>query len=112
MPLPFGQEGADATSWVARIAVAFEEDCAGAPVADVTAALTSRVSLFVVLSVAAVEELGTLEADPLSDAGCVEDSTDVLFDFVFAASLLSGQTTFGSYAFFEQQPLKPVDWQA
>ena len=105
VPLPFGQEGADATSSVARVAVGFEIGCAGPPAAEVTAVFTSRVSLLAVLPVIAVEEVESLEVESLL-------AIDVLFEDVPTDSLLSGQTTLGSHAFFEQQPLKPVDWQA
>lgn len=47
MPFPFGQEGAKATSAVARIAVAFITASEGEPAADVREDLTLRVSLLV-----------------------------------------------------------------
>jgi hypothetical protein len=45
VPFPLGHDGADATSSVARIAVALREASAGFPEADVTTDLTERVSL-------------------------------------------------------------------
>jgi hypothetical protein len=44
--LPLGHDGADATSSVARIAVALREASAGFPEAEVTTDLTWRVSLW------------------------------------------------------------------
>jgi hypothetical protein len=45
VPFPLGHDGADATSSVARIAVALKEASASFPEAEVTTDLTERVSL-------------------------------------------------------------------
>jgi hypothetical protein len=70
VPLPFGHEGADATSSVARMAVAFN---VGVPVADVRADLTSRVSLSVLLpavvAAALTESLDVTATSLVADFG-------------------------------------------
>lgn len=66
VPLPLGQEGAKATSSVARMAVPFAGTSEGAPEAEVTMDLTVRVSLFVDPSVV-VESLAALICPSLVD---------------------------------------------
>jgi hypothetical protein len=106
VPFPFGHEVADATSSVARIAVAFS---VGVPVADVRADLTSRVSLSVlplaVVAAALTEWLEVVATSLVADFDWT--SVDVLFNVAVVDSLLSGQTTPESHAFFEQHPRKP-----
>jgi hypothetical protein len=110
VPFPLGHEGADATSSVARIAVAFN---VGVPVADVRADFTSRVSLSVLLleGVAATLTvwLEVVETSLVADFDSI--SVDVLFKVAVVDSLLSGQTTPESHAFLEQHPRKPFAWQ-
>ena len=117
VPLPPGHVGADATSAdatsaVARIAVALTAASTGLPEAEVTADLTSRVSLVlsgvtVAESVALVMGLETRSVDELD-----VDSNGIPFDIVTAEPLPSGQITSGSHAFFEQHPQKPFVLQA
>ena len=111
VPFPAGHDGADATSSVARIAVAFRVASVGLPEADVTADLTSRVSLVpsVVTAVAWVEPIAELVTWSFAESDVGLD--DVSFDDVVVESLPSGQITPGSHAFFEQHPRKPVELQ-
>jgi hypothetical protein len=110
VPLPFGHDGADATSSFARIAVAFD---VGFPVADVREDLTSRVSLSVLLlamvAAALIESIEVVATSLDADFDWV--SADVLFNVAVVDSFLSGQTTSESHVFFEQQPRKPFAWQ-
>lgn len=101
VPLPLGHEGAEATSSVARMAVLFNEGSAILPLAVAMEDLTVGVSLLLAVELAVEVLCVGFSVTDLDVASCV-----ALFD---TDSLLSGQTTSGSQAFFEQHPLKPVD---
>jgi len=112
VPLPPGHVGARAISSVARMNAAFIVACEGLPVSEVIAEFTVRVSLRPTLEPAVVS--GAVE--PLVKAivavlaiEFATDLEDVSFDAAISDSLFSGQTIFGSQAFFEQHPLNPVD---
>ena len=86
VPLPPGHVGARARSSIARMNADFIVACEGLLVSE---------AIVAVLAIKFATELD-----------------DVSFDDAISDSLFSGQTTFGSQAFFEQHPLNPVDWQA
>jgi hypothetical protein len=114
VPLPPGHEGAKAISSVARMNVAFIDACAALPAADVIEGFTVRVSLRLPMLPVAVSSTEETLLEAMVAVSTIESATasgDVSFDAIISDSLFSGQTTFGSQAFFEQHPLNPVDAQ-
>jgi len=115
VPLLLGHEGANATSSKAGSAVAFIAACKGVPFAEVIEEFTVRVSLRLswVPAVVSSKEVASVEA--LVAVSAIDfdvDSEDESLEAVDLELSSSGQTTFGSQAFFEQHPLNPVDRQA